>query len=55
MPKKQSKGKRTKVKDLPKKDKKLSGSELKKVKGGSSNVQFNPKEFKIDDKPTFKS
>jgi hypothetical protein len=53
MAKKQSTKKRTQVKELPKKGKKLSAGELKKVKGGTG-VQFNPKEFKLDDKATFK-
>jgi hypothetical protein len=35
MAKKQSTKKRTQVKDLPKKDKKLSKGDMKKVKGGS--------------------
>ncbi len=34
MPKKQSAKKRTQVKDLPKKEKKLSTGDMKKVKGG---------------------
>lgn len=34
MPKKQSTKQRTQVKDLPKKGKKLSTKEMKKVKGG---------------------
>lgn len=34
MPKKQSTNKRTQVKDLPKKGKKLSKGDMKKVKGG---------------------
>ena len=34
MPKKQSGKKRTQVKDLPRKEKKLSTEEAKKVKGG---------------------
>ena len=34
MPKKTTTKKRTKVKDLPEKEKKLSAAELKRVKGG---------------------
>ena len=36
MPAEKSAKKRTQVKDLPKKEKKLSRDELKKVKGGTS-------------------
>lgn len=40
MPKKQSTKKRTRVKDLPRKEKKLSAGDMKKVKGGL--IDLNP-------------
>lgn len=36
MAKKQSSGKRTQLKDLPRKEKKLGESDMKKVKGGAA-------------------
>ncbi|MBC7909925.1 MAG: hypothetical protein H7Y30_05465 [Pyrinomonadaceae bacterium] len=39
MPKKQS-TKRTQVKDLPQKEKKLSAGDMKKVKGGAGQTHF---------------
>jgi hypothetical protein len=40
MAKQQSSKKRTQVKDLPRKDKKLSAGDMKKVKGGKSEVSI---------------
>lgn len=54
MPKKQSTKQRTKVKDLPKKEKDLSAGDMKKVKGGAE-VYFNPKEITLDKKTSWKS
>lgn len=40
MPKKPSTKQRTQVKDLAKKEKKLSAEDMKKVKGGAWNLKF---------------
>ena len=49
MAKKQSTKKRTQVKDLPRKEKKLSAGEAKKVKGGFNQVQLPSNTFKAGD------
>ena len=41
MPKKQTTKQRTKVKDLPKKEKKLNTEDMKKVKGGAWYAKFD--------------
>ena len=41
MTKKQSSNQRTQVKDLPKKEKKLSIGGMKKVKGGAGYIKFD--------------
>ena len=46
MPKKQSAKQRTQVKDLPKKEEKVSTGDMKKIKGGKAEV-FLPSEFII--------
>ncbi|HKO96490.1 MAG TPA: hypothetical protein VJU86_05845 [Pyrinomonadaceae bacterium] len=41
MPKKQTTKARTRTKDLPRKEKKVTNSNLKKVKGGSESLSLN--------------